>query len=62
MKKAKLKSFQFQRKNNSKPFFVLKVLSSNPTPRLQKFRWPVTVVKLRKGQKILKNFGKNRKF
>ena len=46
----------------SKPFFVSKVLPSNPSPRLEKFRGPVMVVKLTKGQKILKKFEKNCKF
>ena len=50
MKKAKKK---FELCNiKSKPFFVTKVLPSNPSPRLEKFCWPVMVVKLRKGQKI----------
>ena len=30
--------------------FVSIVLSSNPSPRPEEFRWPVIVVKLRKGQ------------
>ena len=41
---------------------VSKVLSSKPSPRLEKFRWPVMVVKIRKRQKILNNFGNTYKF
>ena len=37
--------------------FVSKVLWNNPSPRPEKFRWPVMVVKHRKGQKLLTNFG-----
>ena len=54
LKKAKLKSFELRKKKKSKPFFVSKILSSNPSPRLEKFRWPVMVVKLRKGQTLKK--------
>ena len=57
IKEKKLKSFQFHSKKNSKPFLVLKVLSSNPFPRLEKFCRPVMVFKLKKT--ILKNFFKN---
>ena len=49
--KAKLKALNSAIKK-SKPFFVSKVLSSNPSPRLEKFRWPVMVVELTKEQKI----------
>ena len=60
---AKIKQvFQLRSKKKFKTFFVSKVQSSNPSRRLEKFRWTVMVVKLRKRQKILKNFGKNCKF
>ena len=39
MKKAKLKKeFNFTVKQSSKPFFVWKVVSSNPSPTLEQFR------------------------
>ena len=60
--KIKTESCQLCSKKSSKPFFVSRVLSRNPSPRLKKFRWPVMVVKLRKGQKILNNFRSNCKF
>ena len=47
-----------------KTIFVSRVMSSNPSARIEKLRWPVLIVKLRKGQKysnILKtiaNFNK----
>ena len=34
-----------------KTFFVSGFLSCNPSGRLKKLRWPVMIVKLRKGQK-----------
>ena len=39
-----------------------KLLSNNPNLTPQKFRRPVMVVHLRKGQKIFKNFANNCKF
>ena len=54
--KAKIKSFQLRNKEKQKPFFVSKVLSSNPSPRLGKFRWPVMVFKLRKRQILKKKW------
>ena len=45
-------------KKKQNHFFVSKIRSSNPSPRLENFRWSVMVVKLRKGQKILKKFEK----
>ena len=48
LKRAK-KVFNF--KKNSNRIRVSKILSINPSPRLEKFCWPVTAVKLRKGQK-----------
>ena len=36
---------------NSKPFFVSKIMSSNPSSTLENFHWPVMAVKLRKEQK-----------
>ena len=57
LKGAKLKEgFQLRDEKSSKPTFVSKDPSINPSPRFEKFCWPVIVVKLRKGQKILKNF------
>ena len=53
MKKTKTKSFQLRSKKRSKPSSVSKVLSGKPSPRFEKFRWPVMVVKLRKGKKII---------
>ena len=38
----------------SKLFFVSGVMSGNPSARLEKLRWPVMIVKLRKGQKYSK--------
>ena len=37
-----------------KTIFVSGIMSSNPTAGLEKLRWPVMTVKLRKGQKYLK--------
>ena len=63
LKRAKLeKSFQLRNKKKFKTIFCPEVLSINPSPRLEKFCWPVIVVKLRKGQKIFKNFEKIAKF
>ena len=45
-----------------KTIFVSGVMRSNPYAGLQKLRWPVMIVKLRKGQKIFKNFENTRKF
>ena len=53
------KTSQLRNEKNLKTFFVSKFLSSNPSARLEKKCWPVMVVKLRKGQKILKNLEKN---
>ena len=53
--KRKKKSFKLRNKK-IKIIFVSKVLSNNPSPRLEKFRWPVMIVKLRKGQQKLKKF------
>ena len=61
-KKAILKKFSTSHKKSSKTFVVSKVLSSNQSAGLRKFHWPKMVVKIRKGQKILKNFGNNCKF
>ena len=58
---VKLKGFQLHNKK-IKTIFASKVLSSNPSPRFEKFCWPVMVVKLRKGQKILKKFEKVENF
>ena len=64
MDKYKIKNtiFQIRSKKNSTRFFVSKVRPSHPSPRFKKFRWPVMVVNLGKGQKILKNIENNCKF
>ena len=54
LKKAKIKKVLNSAIKKSKLFLVSKVLSTNPSPRLEKFRWPVVLVKLRNGQKKLK--------
>ena len=54
------KSFQISQKC-SKLFSVSGVKSSNPSARLEKLRWPVMIVKLKKGQ-IFKKFENNPKF
>ena len=38
-------------KKYSRPVFFFGFLSSNPSASLKKCRWPVMIVKLRKGQK-----------
>ena len=54
--KAKLKiNLQLLSKKKSKPFFVSKVLSSNPSPRPKKLCRSKMVVKLRKAKKIMKH-------
>ena len=55
--KGKIKKDLNSEIKKQKRFFVSKVVSSNPSPRLEKFRWPVMITKLRKGQKTLKKFG-----
>ena len=50
--KLKTKSFQILQRNSSHLFVVSGVMSSNPSARLEKLRWPEMIVKLRKGKKI----------
>ena len=52
--KIKYKSLQLRSKKSSKPLFVSKVLSRNPSPRLKMFRLSVIIVKLRKTKSIEK--------
>ena len=56
------KGFNVVVKTSSKPFSVSKILSLYWSPRLEKFRWPVIVVKLRKGQKNLETIANLTKF
>ena len=42
---------RFCSENIQNYFFVSGVMSSNPSAGLEKLRWPVMIVKLRKGQK-----------
>ena len=43
-------------------FIISGVMRSNPSARLEKLRWPVMIVELKKRTKIFKNFESNSKF
>ena len=51
--KFKRKDSKF-RSESSKLFFISGVISSNPSARPEKLRWPVMIVKHRKGQNYSK--------
>ena len=50
-KSFKKMKVQNSKKTVKKTFFVSAFLSCNPSARLKNLRWPVMIVKLRKGQK-----------
>ena len=62
--KFKRKASRFRSENVQNYSFVSGVMLSNPSARLEKLRWPVMIVKLRKGHKYskilkrVKNFNK----
>ena len=51
MQNSKEKFPHFAVKSTFKNIFVSGFFSCNPSARLQKLRWPVMIIKLRKGQK-----------
>ena len=60
--KRKVSTFR-STKNVQIPFFVPLFLTLfNPSARLEKLRWPVMIVKLRKEKKIFRKFENNSKF